>query len=166
MQRLEQDGLALFYEETGEGEPPILLVHGWCCDHTYFAPQFEHFARRGRHVVAVDLRGHGKSDKPHQSYTVQLFADDLAWMCAQIGLEKPVVIGHSMGGVIVLALALRYLPSSADSLVWESLWVGWWGSRSWEWPPFGRRYCRAGAACCSSPSFQFCSCCSPCFPQE
>jgi pimeloyl-ACP methyl ester carboxylesterase len=90
------------------------LVHGIACDHTHFAPQFEHFARRGHRVVAMDLRGYGKSDKPQQSYTMQLFTDDLAWMCAQLGLKKPVVIGHSMGGVVPLALALRYpdLPSA------------------------------------------------------
>jgi len=106
--------VALFYEEVEGDDPPVLLVHGLGCDHTYFAPQFAHFARRGHRVVAVDLRGHGKSDKPYQRYHVQLFANDLAWMCAQIGVEKPVVIGHSMGGVIVLALALRYpdVPSA------------------------------------------------------
>jgi pimeloyl-ACP methyl ester carboxylesterase len=114
MRSLRRDGVALFYEEAQGDKPPTLLVHGWCGDHTHFAPQFEHFARRGHRVVAVDLRGHGESDKPHQSYTVQLFADDLAWMCAQLGLEKPVVIGHSMGGVVTLALALSYpdLPSA------------------------------------------------------
>lgn len=114
MRSLRRDGVALFYEEAQGDKPPTLLVHGWCGDHTHFAPQFEHFARRGHRVVAMDLRGHGESDKPHQSYTVQLFADDLAWMCAQLGLEKPVVIGHSMGGVVTLALALSYpdLPSA------------------------------------------------------
>jgi pimeloyl-ACP methyl ester carboxylesterase len=106
------DGTALFYEETQGDEPPVLLVHGIACDHTTFAPQFEHFACRGHRVVAVDLRGHGKSDKPHQSYTMQLFADDLAWMCEQLGLQKPVVIGHSMGGVVTLALRYPDLPSA------------------------------------------------------
>jgi pimeloyl-ACP methyl ester carboxylesterase len=43
---------------------------------------------------------------------MQLFADDLAWMCAQLGLEKPVVIGHSMGGVVALALRYPELPSA------------------------------------------------------
>jgi pimeloyl-ACP methyl ester carboxylesterase len=55
--RLERDGVALFYEvAAAQGEPPILLVHGWCCDHTYFSAQFEHFAKRGHRVVAVELR--------------------------------------------------------------------------------------------------------------
>jgi pimeloyl-ACP methyl ester carboxylesterase len=118
MRRLDRDGVALCYEEAGEGEPPVLLVHGWCCDHTYFAPQFEHFAERGHRVVAVDLRGHGKSDKPHQRYAMQDFADDLAWMCQRLELTKPVVVGHSMGGIVAFDLAARYphLPSAVVML--------------------------------------------------
>jgi pimeloyl-ACP methyl ester carboxylesterase len=118
MRQLERDGVALCYEEAGEGEPPVLLVHGWCCDHTYFAPQFEHFAERGHRVVAVDLRGHGKSDKPHQRYAMQDFADDLAWVCQRLELAKPVVIGHSMGGIVAFDLAARYphLPSAVVML--------------------------------------------------
>ena len=108
MRSLRRDGVDLFYEERGEGGPPILLVHGWCCDHTYFAPQFEHFANRGHPVVAVDLRGHGRSDKPRQTYTMQVFADDLAWMCERLGLANPVVVGHSMGGIVAFDLAARY----------------------------------------------------------
>jgi pimeloyl-ACP methyl ester carboxylesterase len=118
MRQLERDGVALCYEEAGEGEPPVLLVHGWCCDHTYFAPQFEHFAERGHRVVAMDLRGHGKSDKPDQHYTMQAFAEDLAWMCQCLELAKPVVIGHSMGGIVAFDLAVRYphLPSAVVML--------------------------------------------------
>jgi pimeloyl-ACP methyl ester carboxylesterase len=114
MRSLRRDGTALFYKQAQGDELPILLVHGIACDHTNFAPQFEHFARKGHHVVAMDLRGHGKSDKPEQSYTMELFTDDLAWMCAQLGLKEPVVIGHSMGGVVALALAMCYpdLPSA------------------------------------------------------
>ncbi len=114
MKSLRRDGVALCYEEAEGGKPPILLVHGWCCDHTFFAPQFEHFADEGHHVVAVDLRGHGQSDKPHETYTMQLFADDLAFLCKELGLDQPVVIGHSMGGVVAFAFAARYpkLPSA------------------------------------------------------
>jgi predicted esterase len=90
-----EDGVALFYEEAQGDDPPVLLIHGIGCDHTTFAPQFEHFARIGHRVVAVDLRGHGKSDKPHQSYTMQLFTDDLAWMCEQLGLQKPLLVNAS-----------------------------------------------------------------------
>jgi pimeloyl-ACP methyl ester carboxylesterase len=60
------------------------------------ASQFDYFGRTHR-VVAVDLRGHGASDKPMREYTVAGFADDLAWLCDQLGVVKPVVVGHSMG---------------------------------------------------------------------
>ena len=118
MERLRRDGVNLYHDEAAGGGPAVLLVHGWCCDHTYLAPQFERYAARGHRVVAVDLRGHGRSDKPEGAYTMDVFADDLAWVCGQIGLEKPVVIGHSMGGIVAFDLAARYpaLPSAAVML--------------------------------------------------
>src|SRR5690242_8544380 len=107
MERLVRDGVALAYEVAGTGDPPLLLVHCWTCDHSFFAPQLAHFSGTHR-VVNVDLRGHGASDKPRQDYTVAGFADDLAWLCERLGVQKPVVIGHSMGGNIALELAARH----------------------------------------------------------
>lgn len=101
-----REGISLFYEDAGSGEPPLILVHGWCCDHTFMAPQLAHF-RSAHRVIAVDLRGHGQSDKPQQSYTIPTFADDLAWLCRALCLERPVVIGHSMGGAIALEWAAQ-----------------------------------------------------------
>ncbi len=115
MRSLLRDGVELFYEEAAGGDPPVLLVHGWCCDHTYFAPQFERYAKRGRRVVAVDLRGHGRSDKPEGDYAMGVLADDLAWICQRIGLAKPVVVGHSMGGIVAFDLAARY-PDLASAI--------------------------------------------------
>jgi pimeloyl-ACP methyl ester carboxylesterase len=115
MQRLTRDGVILAYEEAGQGDPPILLIHCWTCDHTFLAPQFRHFSARYR-VVNVDLRGHGESDKPQQTYTVAGFADDLAWLCQQLEVERPVVAGHSMGGNVALELARRY-PQLARAVV-------------------------------------------------
>jgi pimeloyl-ACP methyl ester carboxylesterase len=125
MSQVRRNGIALFYEEAGGGDLPLVFVHGWCCDHTYFAPQFEHFRRKHR-VVTVDLRGHGQSDKPTQSYTMEAFADDMAGMCDQLGVEKPVVIGHSMGGIVAFDLACRYptLPS-AIVMLGPVFWAFW-----------------------------------------
>ena len=107
MEALSWDGVRLAYRDQGSGSPPMLFVHGWCCDHTYFAPQIEHFSARHR-VISVDLRGHGESDKPEQDYTIGGFADDLAWMIGQLELEPPVIVGHSMGGVIAFEMAARH----------------------------------------------------------
>jgi pimeloyl-ACP methyl ester carboxylesterase len=108
MQTLERDGVALRYEWAQGTETAVILVHGWCCDHSYFAPQFDFLSGRGHTVVAVDLRGHGESDKPEQSYSMDVFADDLAWLSSELGLERPVVVGHSMGGVIAFELAVTH----------------------------------------------------------
>jgi pimeloyl-ACP methyl ester carboxylesterase len=108
-----RDQVGLCFEEAGSGAPPIVLVHGWCCDRTYLAPQLEHY-RRAHRVVALDLCGHGASDQPRQAYPIRGFADDVAWLCGHLGLERPVVIGHSMGGMIAFDLAARYptLPAA------------------------------------------------------
>jgi pimeloyl-ACP methyl ester carboxylesterase len=114
MLTLTRDGVALAYEEAGIGSPPMLLVHGFAGDHTHLAPLFEYF-RRSRRVVAVDRRGHGASDKPEQDYTVGLFAGDLAYLCRELGLYKPVVVVHSMDA-IGFDLVARY-PDLASALV-------------------------------------------------
>jgi pimeloyl-ACP methyl ester carboxylesterase len=107
MPYLERDGVKLYYEESGAGEPAMLLVHGWTCNHTHWAAQVEHFSKTHR-VVTVDLRGHGLSDAPQQDYSMEGYADDLAWLCGQLGIEKPVVCGHSMGGIVTLVMTAGY----------------------------------------------------------
>lgn len=107
MPRLNRNGVGLAYSLAGSGEPPLVLIHGWTCDRTFFAPQFEAFSRR-HCVLAVDLRGHGESDKPEEDYTIGGFADDVAWMAKELGLVKSVFIGHSMGGLVAQELAARH----------------------------------------------------------
>ncbi len=117
MQTLKREGVSLCFTEAGGGMPPLLFVHGWTCDHTFFSPQVEHF-RHSHRVVAPDLRGHGASDKPEQDYTMAVLADDVAWLCRQLSLDKPVVIGHAMGGLVAIDLAARYpdLPAAVVTL--------------------------------------------------
>src|SRR5262245_11148313 len=102
-----RDGIRLAALDRGVGDPPLLFLHGWCCDHRYFAPQIEHFARRHR-VVAPDQRGAGASDRPAGEYAIETFADDAAWLCRELGLRRPLVVGHSLGGAVALALAARH----------------------------------------------------------
>jgi pimeloyl-ACP methyl ester carboxylesterase len=111
----EVDGLKLYYERAGTGEPELLFVHGWCCDHTAFQPQIDHFATTHT-VTALDLRGCGQSDRPEEGYAIRDFADDLAGLCEEVGIEKPVVVGHSLGGIIGLELAARH-PKVPRALV-------------------------------------------------
>jgi pimeloyl-ACP methyl ester carboxylesterase len=105
----------LHYERFGSGDPELLFVPGWCCDHTAFRPQYDHFAR-SHAVTAVDLRGTGGSDEPDEGYSIPELADDVAAFCAAVGIEKPVVVGHSLGGMIAVELAARY-PALPAGLV-------------------------------------------------
>ncbi len=111
----ERDGLRLYYERAGAGTPELLFVPGWCCDHTWFQPQFDHFSHTHA-VTAIDLRGVGRSGAPGDGYTIPDFADDLVWFCDEVGIEKPVVAGHSLGGMIAVELAARY-PSLLRAVV-------------------------------------------------
>jgi len=111
----ELDGLRLYYERAGSGEPELLFVPGWCCDRTMFRPQFEHFARTHA-VTALDLRGWGRSDRPEDGYEIPDLADDLARFCSEVGIDQPVIVGHSMGGMVGVELAARY-PTALRALV-------------------------------------------------
>lgn len=119
MPRLTRHRASLFYLESGKGSPPVLLVHGWCCDHTYMAAQYRHLRPRHR-VVSVDLLGHGRSDKPLSEYSIHAFAEDLRWVCRQLGLDRPVVIGHSMGGLIALEMAAQEHGLLAGAVLLDS----------------------------------------------
>lgn len=107
LHHLHREGVTLAYDEVGRGAPPLVLLHGALGNHRHLARQAAHFRRQHR-VVAPDLRGHGASDRPAQDYTVAGFADDLAWLCHRLGLVRPVVVGHSLGGLVALDLARRY----------------------------------------------------------
>ena len=109
----ELSGLKLYYERGGSGDPELLFVPGWCCTHAAFQPQFDHFAREHA-VTALDLRGVGLSDRPSDGYSIPELADDVAAFCAVVGIERPVVVGHSLGGMIAVELDARYpeLPSA------------------------------------------------------
>lgn len=107
MSELVRDGVRLWYAEAGAGEPALIFAHAWCCDHTYFQPQFDYFKSTHR-VVTLDLRGHGQSDKPHQDYTIVGFADDIVWIARQLELANVVAVGHSLGGIAALEAAASH----------------------------------------------------------
>lgn len=114
-----RDGVKLAYERSGNDGPPIVFVHGWACDRSYFEPQVEHFGANHA-VVALDLRGHGESDRPEPApgvYSVEEFASDVLAVAADCGFDQPVVVGHSLGGVVTLACAARPGALSAGVMV-------------------------------------------------
>jgi len=111
----KRDSLSLYYKQEGKSDPPLVFVHGWCCDHTFFQPQFDHF-KASHAVTTLDLRGHGSSDRLEDGYDIPTLADDVAWLCADLRISKPIVVGHSLGGMIAIELAARH-PSLPGAVV-------------------------------------------------
>jgi len=123
---LKRNGVRLAHFETGPANPrtlPLVLVNGWTGDHRIFMPQIAHFGQT-RRVVAINLRGHGDSDAPKQDYTMAGFADNIAWQCEQLALQRPVVIGHSLGGAIALEMCGRHPELASGLIMIDSIVMG------------------------------------------
>jgi pimeloyl-ACP methyl ester carboxylesterase len=102
-------GIRLVYDTAGAGDPPMIFIHGWCCDRSFFAPQFAYFAA-GHAVAAMDLRGHGDSGRPGPrpgAYDMDVLADDVLSVAAAAGFGRPVLVGHSLGALVGLTCAAR-----------------------------------------------------------
>jgi pimeloyl-ACP methyl ester carboxylesterase len=120
---LVRDGVVLAYDDAGSGDPPLVFVHGAACNRRFWEPQVRRFVS-AHQVLAVDLRGHGESAAPSERYTMRLFAEDLAWTCTQLGIEKPVVIGHSLGGMVALDFASTYPERAGAAVLIDSQLLG------------------------------------------
>jgi pimeloyl-ACP methyl ester carboxylesterase len=110
------DGIPVRYEMHGTGEPTLVFVHGWSCDRSYWSGQLGYFAGRSQ-VVAVDLAGHGESGVGRQAWTMPAFGDDVVAVVEKLGLGDIVLVGHSMGGDVIVDAAL-HLPDRVAGLVW------------------------------------------------
>ena len=99
--------IELSIAEAGAGQNPLLMVHGFTGAKEDFTPWLDQLADLGWHVVAPDLRGHGASSKPAEesSYSFDLLADDLLWLVDELGWDRFVLLGHSMGGMIAQFVA-------------------------------------------------------------
>ena len=98
-------GLRLHVREWGRPDgPPILFIHGWSQSHLCWAKQYQSALAEEFRLVAYDLRGHGMSEAPLEPghYTdAKLWADDMAAIIEQLGLDRPVLVGWSYGGFII-----------------------------------------------------------------
>ncbi|OLC49572.1 MAG: hypothetical protein AUH80_01030 [Chloroflexi bacterium 13_1_40CM_4_65_16] len=95
--------LRIAYESVGTGDPALLFIHGVFQDRSYFAGQQTHFSGR-RHVVTLDLRGHGESSATTE-VTMEDFAADVIAVADDAGLESAILCGHSMSGAVALKVA-------------------------------------------------------------
>ena len=104
---VQVNGLRLHYTRTGGEKPPVVLAHGFSDDGMCWAPVAE-VLEPDYDVIMVDARGHGQSEAPEQGYDMATMASDLRGVIVELGLHRPTVVGHSMGGGTTLALAGLY----------------------------------------------------------
>ncbi len=118
---ISPDGVPIQYDVHGTGDKAIVLVHGWCCERHYWRQQVDHLAPRFA-VVCVDLAGHGESGRDRKHFTISAFGDDVAAVVNQLELDRVILIGHSMGGGVIVEAARR-LGSAVVGLVGvDTLW--------------------------------------------
>lgn len=110
------DGIPLAYDSHGTAVHNLVLVHGWSCDRSYWQGQVTELSQSFQ-VVTIDLAGHGESRFGRKEWTIESFGEDVATVVSELGLEKIVLVGHSMGGDVILEAARR-LPSRVAGLVW------------------------------------------------
>ncbi|MFW9966030.1 MAG: alpha/beta fold hydrolase [Candidatus Thorarchaeota archaeon] len=111
MPLIQTDDIETYYEMTGEGES-IVFVHGAGGSHGNWHPQVKHFSDRFR-VLTYDVRGHGESGGSDRKYSCALFADDLHELITALHIEKPVLCGLSLGGMISQEYAVKYQSNLA-----------------------------------------------------
>jgi len=102
------DGTRIHYKSWGKGKDALVLVHGWGCNLNNWRDQIPEFAKRNR-VIALDLPGHGESDKPEKlAYTMDLFANAIDAVMRDAKVDRAVVMGHSMGTPVARQFYRKY----------------------------------------------------------
>ncbi|MEU6217879.1 alpha/beta fold hydrolase [Streptomyces sp. NPDC047022] len=117
MPQLEADGAALTYDDEGprDGDGvPLVFVHGWTANRHRWDHQLEHFSQK-RRVIRLDLRGHGESGGSG-ARTIEALARDVLALLDHLEVDRFVLIGHSMGGMIAQTVALAH-PERVERLV-------------------------------------------------
>ncbi|MDH5383546.1 MAG: alpha/beta hydrolase [Candidatus Aminicenantes bacterium] len=112
---LSADGVSIHYQVQGKGKPALIFIHGWCCDRSYWDEQLSHFTQQYK-VVAIDLAGHGDSGLERKAWTMEAYGEDVVAVVNKLKLQEVILVGHSMGGYVILEAARR-LPERIIGLV-------------------------------------------------
>lgn len=119
MPTVQANGITMNYDQQGSGEPLILIPY-LAADCACYAFQVADYAKHYT-CISVDLRGAGVSDKPEETYSTELYADDVASLMQALGIEQAHISGLSLGAATGMWLAAKY-PEKVKSL---SLHSGW-----------------------------------------
>lgn len=109
------DGTRIRYVNYGKGSEALVLIHGWTCNLDNWRDQVQEFAKRNR-VIVIDLPGHGQSDKPQITYSMDLFARAVDAVLRDTKVKRSVLVGHSMGTPIARQFYRKY-PEKTMAIV-------------------------------------------------
>jgi len=109
------DNAKIHYVSEGKGKEAVVLVHGWTCNLGHWRDQIPELSKRAR-VIALDLPGHGMSDKPDTNYSMDYFAAAIDAVMKDAGVERAVLVGHSMGTPVIRQFYRKY-PQKTLALV-------------------------------------------------
>ncbi|MDR7275836.1 alpha/beta fold hydrolase [Catenuloplanes atrovinosus] len=110
----EVNGIDLYFEEHGAGSP-LVLLHGGLGNGEMFGPVLQRLAAHHR-VILPDLQGHGRTADIDRPLDIRTMADDVAALIGHLGLDRPAVVGYSLGGGVALQVAIRH-PEKVGRLV-------------------------------------------------
>lgn len=123
MPAVSSEGVKISYDVGGQG-PPLMLLHGWACDRSWWiASGYPDDLQRDYRVVNVDLRGHGESDKPHESsaYRSEVLMQDVLTVADAEGMDRFAIWGLSYGGWIGWVTAYS-VPGRVAALITSGSW--------------------------------------------
>lgn len=102
-----ENSIKLYYQNFGDGLP-VVLIHGYPLNHTIWLPVAERLASENFQIILPDMRGFGLSPAPGGTSTMDLMAGDVLNLLDELGIEKAVLVGHSMGGYVSMAFSRLY----------------------------------------------------------
>jgi pimeloyl-ACP methyl ester carboxylesterase len=110
----DYNGVRVAYQDQGKGKDVVIFIHGWTCNSEFWSGQMSAFS--DKRLIAIDLPGHGKSDKPKADYTMDYFAKSIDAVMKKAGVKRAVLVGHSMGTPVIRQF-YRLFPEKVSALV-------------------------------------------------
>jgi pimeloyl-ACP methyl ester carboxylesterase len=105
LKAITSKGTIIDHQVCGDGDITLLFIHGWCIDQTYWSYQIDGFCSNYK-IVTIDLPGFGNSGRDRNKWTIEQYGKDVNTVIDQLALENVVLVGHSMGGDVILEAAL------------------------------------------------------------
>lgn len=130
------DALPLYYEDHGTGRP-VVLLHGWTMNSSFWAGNIPALAEAGNRVIAPDFRGHGRSGKTPDGHSLAQYARDVRELLDRLGLTDATLVGWSMGTAVILSYVEQFGCHNVRSAVFVDQSPRFLDGPDWRFPLLG-----------------------------